>query len=256
MTELGVWLSALGTLAVYSFLYRDNPVYRATEQILVGLSVGYLVVVTVKSTLVPKVVTPLADGNLWGIVAALWVLLMWTRLVPRQGWLARLPLVPAGLLLCVVVAPAVMTFDSHPWGLSAYTSLVGGAPGAANLGLNRTFWGYTTGAVQGFVNEQVPKRGAVYVHDTAMQSFDLMRRDRRLRPDLRGVWRIHDSSYALYHHEPHMSRVEHQVWVDYGTTAPAHVGTHHGVPVVWIFARPESTQPGRSRLRAPSFTRR
>jgi len=92
MTAVGIWVAALGTLAIYSFLYRDNPVYRAAEQILVGLSVGYLVVITVKTTLVPKVATPVLAGDLWGVAAALLVLLMWTRIVPRAGWLARLPL--------------------------------------------------------------------------------------------------------------------------------------------------------------------
>lgn len=92
MTPLGIWVAALGTLAIYSFLYRDNPVYRAAEQILVGLSVGYLVIVTIKTTLVPKVATPVLAGDAWGFAAAVWVLLMWARMLPRGGWLARLPL--------------------------------------------------------------------------------------------------------------------------------------------------------------------
>lgn len=92
MTAVGIWIAAAGTLAIYSFLYRDNPVYRAAEQILVGLSVGYLVVITVKTTLIPRVATPVLAGDLWGIAAAIWVLLMWTRIWPRAGWLARLPL--------------------------------------------------------------------------------------------------------------------------------------------------------------------
>jgi len=92
MTAIGIWMAAIGTLAIYSFLYRDNPIYRAAEQILVGLSVGYLLVITIKTTLVPKVATPILAGDIWGIAAAIWVLLMWTRILPRFGWLARLPL--------------------------------------------------------------------------------------------------------------------------------------------------------------------
>lgn len=92
MTALGIWLAAFGTLAIYSFLYRDNPVYRAVEQILVGLSVGYLVVVTVKTTLWPKVANPLAAGEGWAIVSLVLAVLMLLRLVPALSWLARLPL--------------------------------------------------------------------------------------------------------------------------------------------------------------------
>jgi hypothetical protein len=37
-----------------------------------------------------------------------------------------------------------------------------------------------------------------------------------------------------------MARVEYQLWVDYGTVSPAHVGAYDGVPVVWVFARKQS----------------
>ncbi len=122
-------------------------------------------------------------------------------------------------------------------GLSFYTPLVGGAPGAASLGLNRTFWGYTTGALQGFINQRAPRHGNVYVHDTALQSWEMLRVDGRIRADLRGTLAIPGSALALYHHEPHMRRVEYQTWLDYGHAAPAAVGTFDGVPVVWVYAR-------------------
>ncbi len=144
-----------------------------------------------------------------------------------------------GLLSSVIVAPILITLESHPWGLTAYTPAVGGAPGAATLGLNRGFWGYTTGAVQGVLNETAPKRASVFLHDTAQQSWAMMVRDGRVRKDLRGVGSVHGSTMALYHHEQHMSRVEYQIWMDYGTVAPKHVGTHDGVPVVMVYSRPE-----------------
>ena len=142
------------------------------------------------------------------------------------------------LVASVITGPAVMTLHAHPWGVAAYTPLVGGAPGAASLGLNRTFWGYTTGSVRDFLNRRAPRGATVYVHDTALQSWEMLREDGRVRRDLRGSLAIHDSSVALYHHEPHMQRVEYQIWVDYGTIAPAEIGTYDGVPVVWVYLRP------------------
>ncbi|HEY6555955.1 MAG TPA: glycosyltransferase family 39 protein [Polyangiaceae bacterium] len=149
----------------------------------------------------------------------------------RQG-------VPAVVFALVALGPAVMTLHSHPFGLSAYTPLVGGAPGAATLGLNRTFWGYTTGSVTEFLNRHVPQGGRVYVHDTAGSSWQMLVDDGRLRADLRSAWSIEASDFALYHHEPHMGKVEYQIWVAYGTTRPAHVVAHDGVPVIWVYARP------------------
>ncbi len=144
----------------------------------------------------------------------------------------------AGLVL---MGPAKMTYDSHPWGLGFYAPLVGGAPGGATLGLNRSFWGYTTGAVVPYLNEHVPPGGTVYVHDTALQSWAMLVRDGRLRRDIHGTLRPHAADVALYHHEQHMSRVEHQIWVLFGTVSPAHVGTYHGVPVVWVYTRPRTS---------------
>lgn len=143
----------------------------------------------------------------------------------------------------VVLGPIAMSLHAHPFGLSAYTPLVGGAPGAASLGLNRTFWGYTTQSLLPFVNQRAPKRGSVYVHDTALSSFAMFQEDRRLRRDLRGSLNIAGSDVALYHHEPHMSRVEHQIWLSYGSVSPDAIATFDGVPIAWAYRRgrpPES----------------
>jgi hypothetical protein len=142
---------------------------------------------------------------------------------------------------CAVVAlpGLVITSDSHPFGLSAYTPLVGGAPGAASLGLNRTFWGYSTGSLSEAINRDTAGGAKLYLHDTARSSFQAMQQDRRIRDDVRGTLDISASDYALYHHEPHMRRVEYQIWVDYGTLTPSNVATFHGVPVAWLYERPD-----------------
>jgi hypothetical protein len=144
---------------------------------------------------------------------------------------------PWALGVCTMLGPLLMTWHSHPWGLTAYTPLVGGAPGAATLGLNRSFWGYTTGSVAGFINEHAARGARVFVHDTAFDSFAMLQRDGRLRKDLKAWGSVAGSGVALYHHEQHMSRVEHMIWVDYGTTTPAHIATFDGVPMVWLYWR-------------------
>jgi dolichyl-phosphate-mannose-protein mannosyltransferase len=164
-----------------------------------------------------------------------------TSLLARSRAGARGPLrraAPWALGLCTLVGPFAMTWSSHPWGLTAYTPLVGGAPGAATLGLNRSFWGYTTGAVVDFLNERVGRGERVFLHDTTADSFHMLQKDGRLRGDIRPSAIVAGSKFALYHHEQHMSRVEYMVWVDYGTTAPAHVATFDGVPMIWVYERP------------------
>lgn len=163
------------------------------------------------------------------------------RRLGRSSWAAAALLGAAAL-----AAPLVEAARSNPWGLSAYTPLVGGAAGAASLGLNRTFWGYTTGAVTGFLSAEAPRGATVYLHDTAGPSWDMLLRDGRLRRDLRGVWSVVGASYALYHHELHMLGHEYQDWVAFGTIRPAFIGGLDGVPVIVVYEDPQ-----RAKARAP-----
>lgn len=147
----------------------------------------------------------------------------------------------AGALM--LVAPLVETAHSHPFGLSNYTPLVGGAPGAATLGLNRQFWGFTTGSVASFLDANVPKNGgSVFVHDTSWDAWDVFHRDGRLAPHVAGAWAPHSGTHALYHHEEHMEGVEYQVWAAYGTASPVMVAAYDGVPIVYVYARPRGTE--------------
>ena len=169
-------------------------------------------------------------------------LFSWRRRAPILRTLAADPgLAAATLGALVIAAPLAETIGSHPWGLSAYTPLVGGAPGAASLGLNRTFWGYTTGAVAGYLDKAAPRGSSVYIHDTAGQSWDMLLRDKRIRRDIRGVWTIAGASYGLYHHEKHMLGQEYQNWIAFGTLRPAHIGGLDGVPVILVYEDPKIT---------------
>ncbi len=77
--------AAIATLAIFSFLYRDNPLYRAAEHILIGLSVGFTVVLLWESVLKPKLLLPLFDqGDLWALIPFAMSLLMLLRL--KSSW--------------------------------------------------------------------------------------------------------------------------------------------------------------------------
>jgi hypothetical protein len=60
---VGLWLAAFFTLAIFSFLYRDNPCYRFAEAVMVGVSAGYAMVAGFWDALFPKIrqsIIPLA----------------------------------------------------------------------------------------------------------------------------------------------------------------------------------------------------
>jgi hypothetical protein len=161
------------------------------------------------------------------------------RRAPAVRALAKTP-EAAALLVCasVFAAPLVETARSHPWGLASYTPLVGGAAGGAELGLNRSFWGYATGGVVDFLNREAPPNASVYVHDTAGAAWDMLVRDGRLRKDIRATGSTVGATFALYHHELHMLGHEYQEWMAFGTVQPAYVAGLDGVPVIVVYEDP------------------
>jgi hypothetical protein len=59
-----VWIAAILTLCVFSFLYKDNPLFCFAEHLLVGLSTGFLICTYWHNVLFPELIVPLRDGGL------------------------------------------------------------------------------------------------------------------------------------------------------------------------------------------------
>ena len=103
---IGLWLAAFFTLAIFSFLYRDNPFYKFAEATVVGVSAAYWMVIAFWSVIVPNLfgkiwpefITGWAMPGLKGdaeyiyyIPLAMGILLL-CRLLPKGGWIARWPM--------------------------------------------------------------------------------------------------------------------------------------------------------------------
>ena len=109
LNTFGLWVAAFFTLAAFSFMYRDNPVYKFAEATIVGVSAAYWMVIGFWSTIVPNLLgkldpawiqtwampglVPVREDFWWTylIPLMLGVMLLW-RLSPRGGWIARWPL--------------------------------------------------------------------------------------------------------------------------------------------------------------------
>lgn len=104
--DLGVWVAALLTLCVFSFLWRDNPLYKLAEHLFVGVSAGYYMVLNFWNVIMANLVDPLGrafggevaggpwaaslgDYRAWLVIPAGLGLLLFARLAPRGQWLSR-----------------------------------------------------------------------------------------------------------------------------------------------------------------------
>ena len=92
-TDPWVWIAAILTLAVFSFLYRENPFYRFAEHLFVGVANGYAITFYWHRVLVPSLITPVGHGErLWLIAVAIVGALYFTRFIPKVSWLVRIPI--------------------------------------------------------------------------------------------------------------------------------------------------------------------
>ncbi len=90
--DIGVVVAGLLTLAILSFLYRDNPLYKAAEFLLVGVSIGYTLVITWSNNIMSKLVEPLSNGQWHLLLPLIFGVLMFSRFFPRFTTWSRLPL--------------------------------------------------------------------------------------------------------------------------------------------------------------------
>lgn len=85
-----IWLGALGTLALYSVLYRENPVYRAAEHAFLGLATGYGLYAIWANVLYPMWYKPMSEKGewTWGLLLVPG-LMYYTIYSKRLSWMSR-----------------------------------------------------------------------------------------------------------------------------------------------------------------------
>ena len=149
--------------------------------------------------------------------------------------------VAAALVAVAAVPAAVETARSHPYGLSHYNALAGGAPGGADLGMNRQFWGYSVLGVLDWLDQHVKPDGKVYLHDWNHDAYNIYLREHRLRRDILDAGMEMDgvraSDTALLVHEKHFNKYEMMIWDAYRQVRPSYVLTLDGVPLVTVYQR-------------------
>lgn len=107
----GVWLSAILTLLVFSYLIHDSFLFRLAQSLLVGTAIGYGSAVVLRTVIWDRLLVPLLQDsfflwrNNWPLFVPLVLgLLLLTKLVPNWGGLGNTSL---GFLFGVGAALAI-----------------------------------------------------------------------------------------------------------------------------------------------------
>ena len=95
---VGIIIAAALTLIMYSFLYRDNPLFKIAESTYIGAVLGWNAISTWRQSLRTEIFNPLAlapshqalmDALVFRSVPILLGVLLLTRLSRKHGWLSR-----------------------------------------------------------------------------------------------------------------------------------------------------------------------
>ena len=90
-TNIGMWVGALFTLLVWTFLYKDNDLYVFAEYTYVGVSVGYGFAVAVKN-IIDMGINPIMSGETLLIFPMILGCLLYTNFIPKYRWVSRWPM--------------------------------------------------------------------------------------------------------------------------------------------------------------------
>ena len=116
MVELiGIWCAVLLTLSIFSYLYGDNPFYKAAEHIFVGVSAGYIFTITFWDTiwpnlfgrLFPSFVKAGFDFDFSYIFPLILGIFMLFRLSKKYDWLSRISIAVSYTHLTLPTTPYV-----------------------------------------------------------------------------------------------------------------------------------------------------
>jgi len=98
MESLGIIIAAGITLVMYSFLYRDNALFKIAENLYVGVALGYSAILTWHEALKPEVYQPLFTAPtsaallselMHRTVPIILGILLLTRLSRKYSWVSR-----------------------------------------------------------------------------------------------------------------------------------------------------------------------
>ncbi len=93
---IGAFLGFVLTLLVFSYLIGDNPLFRITLHMFIGVSAGFAAVIAIYNVILPRLIDPLFMSDRGEQVLALFPLilagLLFSKISPRFAFIGNLPM--------------------------------------------------------------------------------------------------------------------------------------------------------------------
>lgn len=89
-TDLLIWVSAILTIMVYSFLYKETYLFRFVEHLFIGTATGNLVVLSYKN-ISDMAISPLLVGEFGWIIPIVLGIFLFARFSRKYFWISRYP---------------------------------------------------------------------------------------------------------------------------------------------------------------------
>jgi hypothetical protein len=166
------------------------------------------------------------------LVLGVWAL---EEALARLGW--RRPVVVVALGLACALPGLLQTARVWPHGLSSYNALAGFSRGAANLGLQRTFWGYEIRPTLPLINEKAPRGARLHGGDVNLDSHRRYVDDGLLRSDIGASPSVRGADVAHVEPQGEFKQQQLDVWNEWGRRAPAAMVDVEGVPLSTVTFR-------------------
>lgn len=132
-----------------------------------------------------------------------------------------------------------------PYGLGSYNEIVGFSRGAANMGMQRTFWGYETRAALPLINERTPPSGRIHFGDVNADSHRMYVTDSLLRKDIGFSNTVRGAAVAHVEPQGEFKQQQIDVWNEWQSRVPNAVLCAEGVPLSTVTFKPQSLRGGR-----------
>jgi hypothetical protein len=116
---IGLWIAGTLSVIIFTFLYKDNPVYKVAEHLFLGVALGYGLSQYYWQNVFPQAIGPLfypnpgEPRNYYVIIPIMLGIFVLLRVVPKLAWLSRYAFAVyiggnSGILVPTVLAGSIL----------------------------------------------------------------------------------------------------------------------------------------------------